>query len=534
MNRRDLVGKMTALASGGLLLHSPAAKANEVTETQAYTTVYDVKKFGAKPDGKTNNAVAIQKAIDACNKNGGGVVLFDKGTFLSGGIKLKDNVELHVSSTAVLLGSTNVNDYNHDTNFKQGDGIRSFINAENCSHIAITGTGMINGQGEVFPATSGYSVRPYLVYFRRCKNIRITNITLYNSAVWICWLLQCNYVKIQGVIMNNPVSPNRDGIDLDGCRDVNISDCIFNTEDDCIAFKVSELGYPTRDVTVTNCVISSKCAAIRFGPDAIDNIENVTISNCVIRDTKLNGIKIQESMGGAMRNLAFSNIVMENVVGPISLRCAGWKLGDGEPAPFEINDSAWQKGRIENVLFNNITGTTPEKNHAISITGTTQTRPRDITFSNIDLTFTGGGTAEQGARRDVPDLDRHYPEIYIFGDLPAYAFYIHHASGLVFNNVMLRLQSDDLRPAIVCDDVDDIELNGLKVAGSRAAESAIRFQDTWNAFITATRTLNNTGTFLRVEGAKSKDILLANNKLNKSAKVTETTANVAKNAITEK
>lgn len=536
MKRRDLVGKVAALTSGGFLLGSPAAiaRTTDTGNAGSYTGTYDPRKYGAKADGKTNDAIAIQKTIDACAKAGGGVVIFDKGVFLSGGIKLKSHVELHITSTATLLGSKNVSDYNHDTNFKQGGGIRSFINADNCDHIAITGAGKIDGQGQLFSATEGYSVRPYLVYFRSCKEIRITNVMLHNSAVWICWLLQCERVKIEGVWMDNPVSPNRDGIDLDGCRDVQISNCIFRTEDDSIAFKVSEKGFPCRDITVTNCIISSRCAAIRFGPDAIDNIENITISNCVIRDTRLNGIKIQESMGAVMKNITFSNIVMENVVGPISIRCAGWLLGAGEPAPFEINDTKWEEGRIQNILFNNIQGTTPKENFAISITGTSKTRPKQITFSNIDLTYTGGGTAAQGARREVPDLDRHYPEIYIFGELPAYAIYMHHASGIVLDNVILRLQSDDLRPAIVCDDVDDLELSGFKVDGSKNGESVVRLQNTRNVYVHSSRTLNATGTFLRVEGAQSKDILLQGNKLNMASKTFEITADVPKDAVTEK
>jgi polygalacturonase len=146
MKRRELVGKMTALASGGFLLSAPGAKANTGSGSMSYTTIYDVRKYGAKADGKTNDAAAIQKAIDACNKGGGGVVLLDKGIYLSGGIKLKDHVELHVGSTATLLGSKNISDYNHDKNFKQGDGIRSFINADKCQHIAITGPGKIDGR----------------------------------------------------------------------------------------------------------------------------------------------------------------------------------------------------------------------------------------------------------------------------------------------------------------------------------------------------------------------------------------------------
>lgn len=515
-------------------MNIPGARAETGTGIMSYTTIYDVRKFGAKGDGKTNDAAAIQKAIDACNKGGGGVVLLDKGTYLSGGIKLKDHVELHVSSTAILLGSPNLADYNHDKNFKQGDGIRSFINADKCQHIAITGPGKIDGQGQLFKATDGYAVRPYLVYLRSCTDVRITDVLLHNSAVWACWLLQCQRVKVRGARIDNPISPNRDGIDMDGCQEVHISDCNFKTEDDSIAFKVSEKGFPCRNITVTNCLISSKCAAIRLGPDAIDNIENISISNCVIRDTRLNGIKIQESMGGTMRNITFSNIVMENTNGPISIRCAGWKLPPNESAPFEINDSNWENGKLQNILFNNIQATMPKDNHAISITGTSKTRPRDITFSNIDFTFSGGGTAAQGARRNVPDMDRDYPEMYIFGDLPAYALYMHHVSGITLNNVMIRLNSDDLRPAIVCDDVDNLELSGLKVAGTKGAESTIRLQNSWNVFINNSKTLNETGTLLRVEGAQSRDILLSANKFNTSSKVVETTADVPKDAVTQK
>src|SRR5690606_12022718 len=135
------------------------------------------------------------------------------------------------------------------------------------------------------------------------------------------------------------------------------------------------------------------------------------------------------------KNIVFSNITMDNVRGPISIRLAGWKLKPNDQAPFEINDSNWENGKLQNILFNNIQGTTPKDNIAMSITGTSKTRQQQLTFSNIDFTYTGGGTAEQGARRNVPDMDRDYPEMYIFGDLPAYALYMHHVSGVVLNNV---------------------------------------------------------------------------------------------------
>lgn len=535
MKRRDIVGKIAGLASGIFLLNLPKAKA-AIKETKAtdttFANTYDVRKYGATGNGKSNDAAAIQKAIDACAKNGGGIVVLDNGTFLSGGIAFKSNVELHLTSTAILLGSPDLTTYNKDKKSTFGEPSRSFIYAADCHHIALTGTGKIDGQGHLFTSTATYALRPLLVQLRDSQDVRINDLLLTNSAVWACWLLHCERVKINGIRIDNPISPNRDGIDIDGSREVHISNCNIKTEDDSIAFKVSQKGYPCRDIVVTNCLISSKCAAIRFGPDAIDNIENVAISNCVIRDTKLNGIKIQESMGGSMHNITFSNIVMENTRGPISIRLAGWKLPEGESAPFEINDSNWQNGKLQNILFENIRASTPKDNICISITGTTKTRPQQLTFSNIDFSFTGGGTAAQGARRTVPDLDRDYPEMYIFGDLPAYGLYMHHASGIVMNNVQFRLEADDLRPAIVCDDVTDFELSGFKVAGSINAESAIRLQNSKNVYINHSRATNNIGTFVRVEGAQSSDILIAGNKLNTAAKIFETSADVAASAVT--
>lgn len=543
MKRRELVEKMAMLTGVGMFAGTATAGENAASTvkngaqfenapgSEHTYPLYDVKKMGAAANGKKDDSAVIQKAIDTCSKNGGGVVYLGKGIFLSGGIVLKDHVELHISSDATLLGSAEMEKFNKDYKFNHGEPVRSFIHADGAHHIAITGSGKIDGNGHLFKSGGSYSVRPWLIQLRGCTDVRIENTLLTNSAVWACWLLQCVRVKVDGLRIENPISPNRDGIDIDGCRDVTISNCNINTEDDSIAFKVSVKGYPCKDIVITNCILSSRCAAIRFGPDAIDNIENVTISNCVIRNTKLNGIKIQEAMGGTIRNITFSNIVMDDVRGPISIRVAGWKLESNEPAPFEINDNNWENGKLQNILFDNIQATTPKDNICISITGTTKTRPQQITFSNIDFTFTGGGTAQQGARRDVPDLDRHYPEMYIFGDLPAYAIYMHHVSNIVLHNVQLRLQADDLRPAIVCDDAVDLELSACKIAGSKNAESVIRLQQSKNVFINTSRVTNATGTFVRVEGAESDDIVIVGNKLNFSDKHFHATSEVKKTAI---
>ncbi|HTD93646.1 MAG TPA: glycosyl hydrolase family 28 protein [Chitinophagaceae bacterium] len=514
-------------------------------------TIFDVREFGAAGDGKTDDAAAIQKAIDACAASKGGVVLLDKGSFLTSGIQFKSNVELHITASASILGSMDVSKYSRDLKFNFKNIIRSLIYAEDCHNIAITGAGKIDGQGDLIKVDSDIN-RPDLIVLHGCKDVRIQDVFITNSKMFGVFILQCERVRIDGIKLENLRNSNNDGFDIDGSKDIFISNSNIHTIDDCIAFKASTRTNPCSNIVVTNCILSSRCAAIRVGPDALSDIENITVTNCIIRNTGLNGIKLQESMGAITRNMTFSNIVMENVKGPISIRLSGWSAGPYNEQWVSFNDSNWQRGRMQNILFDNIRATVPlliadrpefavsppgwtnitKLNVGISITGTSKTRPQGITFSNIDITYHGGGTAAMAAIRNVPDLERDYPEMYMFGELPAYGLYMHHVSGVVLNNVQFHLENEDLRPAIVCDDVDDLELTGFKAEGSKKAESLIRLQNSRNVFINGSRPLNNIGTFLRVEGAKTSDIRMSGNKLNLATKAVESAAGAKVGIVT--
>ena len=379
--------------------------------------------------------------------------------------------------------------------------------------MAITGQGVIDGQGKEF-RNGEQDPRPVLIRLRDCRNVRIEGVLVKDAASFAVHPIHCRQVRIEGLRIDSRVQPNSDGIDIDGCQDVFISNCNIHSGDDSIALKTIERGAPCRDIVITNCILSSDCAAIRVGPDAVENIERVCVSNCIIRDTKLNGIKIQAAFGVVMRDMVFSNMVMDNVTGPISLRLAGWKMGAGNCwAVFD--DSNWQQGELRNILFENIRARVPadQIKSCISITGTSHTKPRAITFSNLDVSFAGGGTAQEAARRDVPDLERDYPECYIFGVLPAYGLYAHHAQGVTLNNVQFHLEAEDVRPAIVCDDVQQLTLTGFQADGHPDAESLIRLQNTQAALLTAARVFDPLGTFLRVEGAGRQRIVLRGNDL---------------------
>jgi hypothetical protein len=500
---------------------APATLATSPTPspvTSAGRRSLDVRGFGASGDGRTNDAAAIQRAIDACAQQGGGVVVLDHGTFLSGSLVLHSHVELHLTSTAVLKGSADLAQYRVDPKVVYKILGRALIFAEGCEHVGITGQGTIDGQGKAFPSTD-QDQRPVLIRLRDCRDVRLEGVLVKDSPSFGVHPIHCRQMRIEGLRVDSRVAPNSDGIDLDGCQDVFISNCNISSGDDSIALKTIERGAPCRDIVITNCVLSSACAAIRIGPDAVTNIERVTVSNCVIRDTGMNGIKIQMSFGAVVRDLVFSNLVMDNVTGPISIRLAGWKLGAGNVwAVFD--DSNWEKGELRNILFENIRARVPGGGvkSCISITGTPRTKPREITFSNLDISFPGGGTAAEAARRTVPDLERDYPEFFIFGVLPAYGLYVHHAQGITLSNVKFHLETEDLRPAVVCDDVQNLELAGFRADGSRNAESLIRLQNTQTAFITGARVTRPIGTFLRVEGAGSQRILLKGNDLDLAAR----------------
>ncbi len=313
---------------------------------------FDVRQFGASGDGKSNDTGPIQRAIDVCAGNGGGVVAIDRGTFVTGSLVLRSHVELHLTSTAVLLGVADLSQYHQDPKVVYKTLNRSLIFAEGCEHIAITGQGTIDGQGKAFSHTEK-GQRPVLIRLRDCRNVRLEGFLVKDSPCFGVHPIHCRQIRIEGLRIDSKVQPNSDGLDIDGCQDVFISNCNIRSGDDSIALKTIERGDSCRDVVITNCILSSDCAAIRVGPDAVTNIERVCASNCVIRDTGMNGIKLQMSFGAVLRDMVFSNIVMDNVTGPISIRLAGWKLGAGnEWAVFD--DGNWEKGELRNILFANI------------------------------------------------------------------------------------------------------------------------------------------------------------------------------------
>ena len=522
-------------------------------EKHSSTNTLSVRDFGAIGDGITLDTAAIQSTIDACTAIGGGTVYLSPGNYLTGTITLKDNVTLHVGPNARLLGSTSLADY---PNLGRADVVPEIdfldyclINANGAHHIALTGEGCVDGQGAAFPyGTENYNfedqasasnqqecIRPTLIRFTDCHDVTISQITLQHAASWCCNLEKCKELRVHGVHLVNRANQNNDGFDLTWCEDVMISDCHIDSGDDAIALKQGGLR-----IVITNCLISTRWAAIRIGPESLGVFRDIAVSNCVIYDTYGTGVKMQEVEGGVMENISFDNLVMNHVTGPISLRLGGylgWRQERKESLPI---------GVLRNIRFSNIRATIAdnayplphevpafpgEKKSCLNITGVPGYFVENVSFSGLHLTFPGGGSQED-AQQIVPEHRDRYPEYHMFGILPSYGIYLRHAKGLSFQDVTLDTMTPDLRPALVGEDVADLTLASFRAAAT-GSTPLLRLCDARQVYVHGCRPLGKVSLFLSVEGAASRDILLQANDLRQASRVCARIADAPVDAIIE-
>lgn len=414
-----------------------------------------VRDFGAVGDGVRLDTAAIQRAIDACAAAGGGTLHFPAGRYLTGTLFLKSRVTLEIEAGAVLLGSRKLADYpatvpalrSYTDNYTD----KSLIYAEKAEDIGIRGRGAIDGQGAAFEGP--YKVRPYMMRIVQCRNVSVTGVTMRDSPMWVQHYLDCESVAIRGIHVRSRVNHNNDGIDIDGCRRVRISDCDIWSGDDAIVLKSTFAG-PCRDVAISNCVVSSNCNALKLGTESNGGFENIVISNCTVYDTRLAGLALEIVDGGTLDRVIASNIVMNKVGAPVFVRLGNrarpWVEGGPRPA----------MGRFRNVLISGIeaTGCGPT---GCALAGLPDHPIEDVTLENVRLAFVGGGKPRA---EEVPEYPDKYPEFRMFGSLPAYGLYCRHARRLSLRNVRTSVAAADARPALVCDDVKDLDLKGFNGA----------------------------------------------------------------------
>ncbi len=478
----------------------PAAARAAHRSTTGMTSVHE---FGAHGDGKRLDTQSIQKAIEACAKAGGGTVFFPAGTYLSGTIFLRNRVSLHLDSGATLLGSKDLADYPSTIpalrSFTDRYTERSLIYAEKIEQTGITGRGTIDGQG---PAFSGeYKVRPFLLRFVACRDVSVTGITLQNSAMWVQHYLGCDDVHISGLRVRSRENLNNDGIDIDACHRVRISDCDIAAKDDAIVLK-STLRRACYDVVITNCVLLSDCNAFKLGTESIGGFHDITMINCVIHDTRLAGIALQAVDGGQLKRVSISNITMRRTGTAIAIRLGNRGLGYGEGRTAPLSE-------LSGINISDVQAATTDI-IGCSITGLPGQRAEDITLDNVRITYAGGGQ-DTDAQAQVPEHPGKYPAHSMFGRLPAYGFYCRHVRGVRFRNVRLDVAEPDHRPAFICDEAEDLEFVDCAAASASQNNPLLHFQNVSNALIRGWRARGSAKTFLRVTGADSTKIRLTGN-----------------------
>jgi len=439
-------------------------------------TIYDVRDFGAKADGKILCTKSIQRVIDQCAKDGGGTVYLGQGTFLSGTIYMKSGVTLKLDPACTLLGSKNLKDYPQTVqafrSYTDNYTNKSLIYGEKLEKIAIIGRGIIDGQGASFEGP--YLVRPYMIRFIQCRNVTVKDVTLKNSPMWVQHYLACDDVRISGVTVRSVVNANNDGINIDSCERVIISDCNIRSGDDAIVLK-STSARVCRNVTVSNCLLSTRCNALKMGTESNGGFENIVMTGCSIYDTRLAGVALEIVDGGTMDRIVVSNITMNNIGAPIFVR-----LGN-RARPFKKDMEKPGIGIMRNITISNIEATGANAT-GCAISGLPQAKIENITLSNIRLSFAGGGTKED-ADRVVPEKPQAYPEYSMFGRLPAYGLYCRHVKGLKLLNVQLQLANSDQRHGLVFEDVEDALIYDLAGPYPPGAESTIKLNNVKEVFI---------------------------------------------------
>ncbi len=466
------------------------------TTIWAQKNEFNIEKYGALGDGLKLNTKEIQKAVDQAHEKGGGVVIVPEGVFLSGGIILRSGVELHLNEGAVLLGSISPYDY------QPLDNRWSFIVASGEKNISVTGKGIIDGQGRDLALVidslhhagirtdTAYNyyrmrpgVRPKLIEFAKCKNVRIEGVTLMNSASWVQNYDLCENVIIDGIRVESVAFWNNDGIDISDCKNVRITNCLVNSADDGICLKSHHQNHFNDSIYIANCTIRSSASAVKFGTASFGGFKNVKIENIKVYDTYRSAIAIESVDGGILENIEVTGVDARNTGNAIFIRL-GHRNTEGSV------------GSLKNVTIKNVKVQIPFGRPDIdydlrgpalsffhnpfpaSITGIPGHEVENVFMENIEISYPGRASKGMAyipvTRLDqVPEKEDEYPEFTMFGELPAWGFYFRHVNGISLKNVTLKLMDKDYRPAFVFDDVKNLNISDIEIPENKLRESMV-------------------------------------------------------------
>lgn len=426
----------------------------------AKKTDYNVLNYGAFGDGKTDDAKSIQAAIDDCTRNGGGkVVLAEDHTFISSEIQLKSNVELNIPTSSTLKAIEDESAYNNSAfGENRGEGMK-WIWANDCDNVSISGMGTIDGSCMRFMgdelvdsyelhvnSSSTYDPRPHVFTLENVRKLHMSDVTITGAAYWTVHVVGCNDVAISSLsIKNDVLVRNSDGIDIDHSKNVRISDCFIESGDDCICLKnrreYEQYG-SCENVTVTNCVMTSRSCAVKLGSENMDKINNILIDNCIIKDSN-RGIGIQNRDEGTITNVTFSNITLDchmfsdvwwGKAEPIYVTSYPRAVENNKDAGWRFPKGATEGkcGEVHNIFFNNINCISE---NGCFVGGDTPTKVNGVYFNNVNIQLQKSTNYNTGVYEKRPCAGEGFIYAKTCG------IYVEQAANIVVNNLIVALDA---------------------------------------------------------------------------------------------
>lgn len=451
---------------------------------------FDVKNYGATGNGTTKDTAAIQSAINACAP--GGYVWLHNGTFLSGTIFLKNNMTLLIDTTATLLGSGTTNDYPilnpPANNSQQSNCDMALVYAQSCTNIAVDGGGTINGNGRTNFTSGPEATRPISLWTVLCNHVLIEHINIVDAAMWTLVNMESDYLTISNVSINDDgLNGNRDGCDVVDCWHVVVANCTLDTGDDSICIK-SGNARGVNDLLVENCTVTkSQSNGLKFGTASVGPFTNITFEDCVVQNTSHSAMAVECIDGGSANAITFQRIQFSGCQNAIFVLLGGRNGG--------------AIGSIDGVIFRDITGSNMTDTRGCPILGTYTNgvayRVNNLLFDNVNISFSGGLNSVPGTPAEYLG---QYPENTDWGNLPAYGYYLRHATGVTYTNCFASPASPDSRPWLATNDVSNLVVLGPILGSSQAGTNLIL---QWTNPFTLQSSTNAAGPFHDLTGASS-------------------------------
>ena len=459
---------------------------------------YNVRSFGAVGDGKSLDSPAINTAIESAFANGGGKIIVPAGIYLCGSIHLKSNIELHLLPGAIIKAApASMKVYDESESFggfpEYQDGGHTYFHnsliwAEGQDNISITGRGMIDGEGLTKKDTEnagnvqGGSIGTgdKAIALKLCTNVLIRDITIFRGGHFAIIITGCE----KGTIDNVTIDTNRDGIDIDCCKYLTVTNTKVNTpNDDGIVLKSSyalKKPVPCENILINNCIVTGYklgtfldgtyipekvnwvCGRIKLGTESNGGYRNIAISNCTMMYSS--GLAFEEVDQGRMENIAVSNITMNHVHHyPIYIT-----TGCRNRGPKEVTSPSYGG----DIMISNVIADDADSLAGIIVTGMKEEPLRNIRLHNIQIRYRGGGTSDL-SKKEYREQGTNYPEPRWAGPTPAYGLYARHVDGLTVRGLYLETIRPDYRHVVILDDVKNADIQDLTAPVQKGAEKIV-------------------------------------------------------------